>query len=177
MNPETFWLNNSALSHITPPGDPMPEIGLRAALLTLCQGTVFEFGCGPGRLAALFPADRYHGYDINPDALVAAQARLPNHWFDTWWTPADTFLAHTVLLHLSDEQLIDIAPMVRTYPRVVIGEILGRKWRRTDSAPMVFNREQHEYEALFGPVRRAIEVPYPRYKTHLTLMEFAPCAS
>lgn len=170
----TYWENNAELRHITPPGAPMPEVGLFEALQRACLGSVFEFGCGYGRLAPAFRPDKYHGFDINPAALDEARKRNPGHTFGDTWAPADTFLAYTVLLHVHDDEIADTLRRAATYKRVVIGEIMGRKWRRPGDPP-VYNRETGEYAALMrcDPVE-VIKVPYPRYKCDLDLLVFEP---
>jgi SAM-dependent methyltransferase len=173
MTPDEYWRRNKRLQHITPPGVAMPEVGLADALKVACQGSVFEFGCGYGRLASTFTPDGYVGYDINPAALQEARRRNPQHRFADDWQHADTFLAHTVLLHIPDDQIKAVLDRANLYRRVVIGEIMGRKWRRPGDPP-VFNREAEEYEALMGCKAVKYRVPYPRYKTDLILLAFNP---
>lgn len=171
MTPAEYWAGNSSLVHITPPGERYPEIGLLPILQGVGIGTVFEFGCGDGRLAPAFDPSRYVGHDINPHALTAAKAKNPKHRFVAEPEAADTFLAHTVLLHIPDDEIGAVAGLARSYPRVIIGEVMGRKWRRPGNPP-VFNREAPEYVDLIGRPCREIAVPYPRYGCDLTLMVF-----
>lgn len=46
------------------------------------MGAILDFGCGPGRLISglreLHPQARYHGSDIDPEAIAWAQAELPD---------------------------------------------------------------------------------------------------
>lgn len=172
MTPEEYWKANRQLQHITPPGTIFPEVNLFDTLASVCTGKVFEFGCGYGRLAKAFHPSAYIGYDINPAALSVAKLNNPKHSFmETPWPQADTVLAHTVLLHIPDEAIQAVIDEMKAYKRIVIGEIMGRRWRRPGNPP-VFNREAAEYEAMVGveAVRHAI--PYPRYNTTLTLMVF-----
>lgn len=173
MNAERFWRENVSLQHITPPGNQMPEEGLFDVLRKVCVGSVFEFGCGYGRLALAFEPERYIGFDINKAALQEARRCCPQHKFAEELCEADTFLAHTVLLHVDDEAMERLAQRMRAYRRVVIGEIVGRRWRRTGE-PMVFNREVSEYEALLGCKAQVTDVPYHRYGVPLTMMVFEP---
>ena len=168
MTPSEYWQNNRDLRHLTPVDNRFPEIGLFAALRDACAGSVFELGCGDGRLSPAFEPGRYCGYDINPAALETARANNPRHRYAEDWQEADTILAYTVLLHVPDEAVEAIMERMATYKRVVIGEIIGRKWR-TPGDPPVFNRELSEYEATLGPAKRVIDVPYPHYKTSLSL--------
>lgn len=164
-----YWRNNRALKHIVPPGETFPEVGLGELLQRVCRGRVFEFGCGYGRLAQFFEPSAYYGYDINPAALTEAYRRNRRHSFGMEWEAADTFLAHTVLLHIPDDDLRELATKIKKYDRIVIGEIMGRKWRRPGDPP-VFNRESAEYEKLLGRKATQYKVPYPRYQTSLTVL-------
>ena len=170
LSPADYWRGNSGLREITPKGERFPEAGLFQALGRACAGSVFEFGCGDGRLSPAFSPGSYAGFDINPHALAAAAMANPAHRYVTEWELADTWLAWTVLLHVPDDEIGDVLERTARYPRVVIGEVMGRKWRRTGDPP-VFNREAYEYVVLAG--RRAVEtiaVPYPRYKCDLTVL-------
>ena len=53
----------------------------------------------------------------------------------------------------------------------VVGEVMGRQWRRPGDPP-VFNREAHEYVELLGRPCERLAVPYPRYKCDLTVLVF-----
>lgn len=168
MTPFEYWKNNAELRHLTPVNNRFPEIGLFDSLRAACNGSVFEIGCGDGRLSPAFEPDQYCGYDINPAALAAARANNPRHKYVESWQEADTVLAYTVLLHVADEDVNGIVSRMARYKRIVIGEIMGRKWR-TPGGPPVFNRELFEYEGILGPAKRVISVPYPHYKTQLSL--------
>ena len=165
-----YWKNNINLEHITPPGERFPELGIFNALSRACEGSVFEFGCGDGRLAPAFNHALYHGYDINQHALDAAIKANPHHAFVNDWVAADTFLAYTVLLHIPDGELP--IERMKQYGRIVIGEITGRQWRRGGNPP-VFNREISEYADVIGVEPEIIKVPYQRYKCDLDLMVFS----
>ncbi len=167
-----FWRGNTGLRDITPKGERFPEVGLFEALGRACRGSVFEFGCGDGRLAPAFPIEQYAGFDINATALAAARVANPAHRYVTEWEPADTWLAHTVMLHVPDDEIGRLLERTRDYPRIVIGEVMGRKWRRPGDPP-VFNRDVTEYAALVArPIVDVIEVPYPRYNCNLTMLVF-----
>jgi SAM-dependent methyltransferase len=164
-----YWRSNSTLAHITPPGDRFPEIGLLPILKRVGKGTVFEFGCGDGRLSSAF--DSYIGYDINQHALEVARRNNPKHLYVDVILPADTFLAHTVLLHVPDDEIQAVIDIAKRYKRIVIGEIMGREWRRGGNPP-VFNRDAQEYIDMIGVEPEIIDVPYPRYGRNLSLMVF-----
>lgn len=167
-----YWKNNSKLEHITPPGERFPEVGLFEKLSQVCVGSVFEFGCGDGRISQVFYPDKYHGYDINPHAIKSAKEAYKNYSFSDDWKPADTFLSYTVLLHVGDAEIMEVIKKAKDYNRIVIGEITGRKWRRGGNPP-VFNREIDEYERMIGVKADIVKVPYPRYKCDLDLMVFS----
>lgn len=166
-----YWRGNNTLAHITPPGERFPEIGLFPILKGVGKGTVFEFGCGDGRLSPAFDASSYIGYDINPAALDAARLNNPVHTYVDVIAPADTFLAYTVLLHVPDDEIQEVISIAKQYKRIVIGEIMGRGWRRQGNPP-VFNRYAHEYIEMIGSDPEIIDVPYPRYGCNLSLMVF-----
>lgn len=171
MKPDQYWKANAELKHITPPGELFPESDLFPVLQSVCVGRVFEFGCGYGRLSKAFAPDSYVGYDINPAAIKAARLGNPEHHYSFEVLPGDTFLAHTVMLHVPDDAIGAYMELAKTYKRVVIGEIMGRKWRR-NGLPPVFNREPEEYEAMMGMKAMRTYVPYPRYSTNLTMLVF-----
>lgn len=172
QSPTEYWENNKTLEHITPAGIEWPEADLPESLLRACKGSVFEFGCGYGRLAQLFTPKQYTGYDINPAALAEARRRLPEHQFGAEWAGADTFIAYTVFLHIPDDEIRGVIEQAKAnYDRIVIGEIMGRQWRRPGNPP-VFNRDLQEYADLVGWKYDVIHVPYPRYGCDLDLMVF-----
>jgi SAM-dependent methyltransferase len=175
---DAFWRNNSALAHITPPGERWPEgDGLLERVAALMpEGRVLEFGCGDGRLAAAFPPERYAGADINQHALDRCRALYPGRTFvsaDGQLPEADVCLAWTVLLHVPDESIGAVVARLMSFRRVVVGEILGRRWRGPNE-PRVFNRELAEYANLFEPMQLvAVDgIHCRRYNATLTVMDF-----
>lgn len=54
---------------------------LAATSRILCSGSVLDYGCGDGTLAAIIPARRYLGVDNHPECLEAARERNPGHRF------------------------------------------------------------------------------------------------
>ena len=73
--------------------------------------------------------------------------------------------AHNVLMHIPDEELD--AQLARfEVPRVIVSEVLGRRWRRAGDPP-VFNREIEEYVRAFDrvgyEVTRCQYRPTPHY--------------
>ncbi len=169
QSPEEYWQKNASLEHITPPGERFPEQGLYEALQQAVTGSVFEFGCGDGRLSPAFSHEAYTGFDINPAALAAAHKANPKHVYGSEWAEADTFLAYTVLLHVPDDEIQEIIDKAKNYKHIVIGEIMGRQWRRPGNPP-VFNRDLEEYAAMIGRDYKVIAVPYPRYGCDLEII-------
>lgn len=161
-----------------PEGEGFPEF--LSALVG--EGSVLEFGCGVGRLASCFDPGCYLGIDVSAFAIAEAMMLRPSHRFqiiDEAVPPpdADVTLAHTVLLHVPDDALQAVVDRFES-PRLIISEILGKRWRRTGNPP-VFNREMSDYEAALLPRYRLTGRhfrPYPHYAgTMLTMMEFARC--
>jgi SAM-dependent methyltransferase len=169
MTPEEYWRSNAKLEHITPPGERYPEIGLFNALQKAVIGSVFEFGCGDGRLSPAFDPELYTGFDINQSALESARRANPKHAYSSEWVEADTVLAYTVLLHIPDHEIEPLIERIKSYKRIVIGEIMGRQWRRPGNPP-VFNRDIEEYVEMLGRPYEVIAVPYPRYGCDLELI-------
>ena len=170
MKPSDYWKSNSKLEHITPPGERFPEIGLYGALQSAVKGSVFEFGCGDGRLAPAFNHQLYTGYDINEYAIKAAKQNNPGYTFGTDIVDADTVLAYTVLLHIPDDEIQSVMDSFKSYQRIVIGEVLGRQWRRPGNPP-VFNRNLEDYIMLAERTSYSvIKVPCPRYNCDVDLI-------
>lgn len=175
-----FWRAQNGVRHITPRGLPCPEgRWLGEHLKEMGRGRrVLEFGCGPGRLSGLFSPLLYLGVDINERSLAEAKARNPAHVFqlatDEPLPSADLILCHTVLLHISDEDLNDVIGRMNA-PVVVVNEMLGRSWRH-DGEPPVFNRELGEYVAAFKAhdykLTSISERTYEHYNAPMALMEF-----
>lgn len=181
MTPLEYWRSGAGLGNITPKGKPWPEGDDFPDFLVKLIGraAIVEFGCGPGRLAMCFEPDRYIGVDVSPDALATARERCPTHRFEIMdaaeLPDGDVTLCHTVMLHVPDE---DLAATVARFasPRVIVSEVMGRKWRR-DGNPPVFNRDAYEYADAFDAVGYRLAGimtrPYPHYRdTDLTILDF-----
>ncbi|MEI9804088.1 MAG: class I SAM-dependent methyltransferase [Pseudolabrys sp.] len=178
-----YWASGNGLDNITPAGKAWPEGEEFPDVLREAVGdrSVVEFGCGTGRLAKIFSADRYIGVDICFAAILQARMVVQGYSFRriteaSTLPDADVTLAHTILLHIPDEDIERTAGRFRS-GGVIVSEILGRKWRRSGNPP-VFNREQAEYEHVFAGLGFHLEdvreLPYPHYRdTNLTLLTFA----
>lgn len=148
-----FW-GVEGVQHIKPEvGVQHPEgFDVPAMMRLTAEGALplLEVGCGVGRIAAGFASDEYIGVDINPHALIAARKALPDHDFrlvteELVYPQAGTVLFYTVLLHVPDELILEtLAKATAAADRVVIAEIMDRRWRREGNPP-VFNRETEEY--------------------------------
>ncbi len=178
--PREFWRTGVGLNNITPKDNPEPEgAGFGKFLVKSCgPGRVLDFGCGVGRLAKYFEPVRYHGVDICGAAIDIATTAEPAHSFSLLGhdlPKADVTLAHTVLLHVPDDEIAVVIARFNS-PRVVVSEILGRRWRR-EGDPPVFNREKRDYQDLFRPAYRFTRSRPLRYRhywnTDLTVMQFA----
>jgi SAM-dependent methyltransferase len=82
------WVGPSAAQFVTPKGDRWPEgqsdLAIRVERIVSEQpGTILDFGCGDGRLAHLFPFNRYIGWDQNPDLVRMAAKANPLYPFAT----------------------------------------------------------------------------------------------
>lgn len=173
--------NNQQLGQFPEGWDVRPA--LWEVLQPHVQQRVIEIGCGYGRLCQAFPADKYLGLDINPEAIQRANETYGEYQFrqigftDTYPT-ADAILAYTVLLHIDDAS---IGPMLERLCAasdvLVVAEILGRKRWRRDGNPPVFNRDLEDYISLMRQhgfrLAYTQEHPYQHYpNTFITFMKF-----
>lgn len=178
-----YWRSGRGMKHITPTGVEWPEAeGFREMIseLFFLQKTI-EFGCGRGRLAPCFDPALYTGIDICSAAIEEAKVLNPGYRFrHDYVLPAidgyDALLAHTVLLHVPDDQLHHTISRFAV-KRVIVSEILGREWRRPDGDPPAFNRGLNDYFDAFRAIgyrlHRVMFHPYPHYEgTDLSIMEF-----
>ena len=182
MDTTEFWKKEAHL-HIMPnTGQEFPEgWDVRLYLEDLCYGkSVTEIGCGTGRLSSAFQPEQYIGIDISSKALEIAESKNKNHKYllhnqGDSYPPADVRLVYTVLLHIDDDCIGDFIENLCQDPatwhtlRVIVAEIMGRKWRRPGNPP-VFNREADEYITLFEKCGFELEYHnekvYERYKNH-----------
>ncbi|MCK9538766.1 class I SAM-dependent methyltransferase [Dokdonella sp.] len=96
-----------------------------AAARPWLQGSVFDFGCGSGALAAGLPPGAYCGHDADPAVLGLAQARHPQHRFVAE-VPAsgdwDTVACLAVIEHCAEPAafLSRLAALAREGGRIVL---------------------------------------------------------
>jgi len=177
MDTTEFWKKEGE-KHIKPTiGGEFPEgWDVLSYLTKLCDGkSITEIGCGIGRLSPAFHPEHYIGIDISSKVLEIAESKNKNHKYilhnqGDSYPNADVRLVYTVLLHIDDDCISDfIKNLCEGTERVVVAEIMERKWRRPGNPP-VFNREAEEYNTLFekcGFEKDYLnEKPYERYKTH-----------
>ncbi|MDH3359811.1 MAG: class I SAM-dependent methyltransferase [Desulfobulbaceae bacterium] len=129
-----------------------PHIG--AIVLKYATGIICEVGCGNGRVANLFPHNRYIGIDISKKAITAAKERLPGYQFekikyDADYPEAQTFLFYTVLVHVPDESIESVFTRVKKAgaKRIIIYEAMTR-WFRQYSRHQNFHRDVCDYRGL-----------------------------
>lgn len=192
-----YWDTPAALGHIAPGEWPEGEdFGewLVEKVTRGRRGYVLDFGCGVGRLAPFFDAADYIGFDRSPQMRNAFEAAHPTRVYSyaigysrhgavlarpgRLWPQLSAAFAHTVLLHVPDDEIDDVVRRLADLaPRVLVSEIMGRAWRRPGDPP-VFNREVADYCTLFE--RHGMRLnqlwtrPYNRYgpATKLTVLEF-----
>jgi len=156
-----FWANDD-LNNIVPlqhgehPEGWDPAVALKDLIKDKGIRDVLDFGCGYGRLCRAFDTDSYLGVDLNPHAISAARKANPEYLFkeiniDSPFEKVDLVLAYTVFLHLDDDVLSDILIRLRKscLKTLIIGEILGKEWRRP-GLPPVFNRDLSDYQVLMS---------------------------
>ena len=113
------------------------------------DGKVCEIGCGIGRVAALFPAEKYIGVDVGPQVIATARQRLPSHAFDVIgylgpYPEADVYLFHMVLLHIPDIALPEV--IAKLSGRVVVFESMDFRLR---DGVANFQRNPEQYIQAF----------------------------
>lgn len=173
ISSSSFWIKEG-LDHIKPDGGEFPEgFDVLKTLSELLSGQVIEIGCGYGRLSPAF--SDYVGYDINPTAIEFARTFFPDKEFHLYGGgdyTGESALLYTVLLHIPDDEVVDLIKTIKT-KKVLVAEIMGRKWRRAGDPP-VFNREADEYIELFNrPLITRADVPYKWYRdTNITFLLF-----
>ena len=161
MDTTVFWKERGH-EYIKPTtGGEFPEgWDVKSYLTELCDGKlVTEIGCGTGRLSPAFLPEHYIGIDICTSALEIAEENNRDYKYilhnqGDSYPQADVRLVYTVLLHIDDDCIGDFIENLCQDPatwhtlRVIVAEIMGRKWRRSGNPP-VFNREADEYITLF----------------------------
>ena len=156
MDTIDFWKKQGHEYIIPTEGGEFPEgWDVKSYLSKLCDGkSITEIGCGTGRLSSAFQPEQYIGIDISSKALEIAESKNKHYKYllDNQEDPypnADVRLVYTVLLHIDDDCIGDlIENLCEGTERVIVAEIMGRKWRRPGDPP-VFNREADEYITLF----------------------------
>ena len=144
-----------------------PDRDAPKRIAALCEGRVCEVGCGTGRVSEAFKLDSYVGVDINPEAILYARRLHPGYLFGSigWDDPlpeADTYLYYTVLLHIPDEEIMDVIGKTKKYrkhPRVVVFESMDRLLRERTAYLLnpylkIFQRNPEDYEELFLKIRK-----------------------
>jgi len=182
---KAFWVGDG-LRNILPKGSEGDPAGWdERAFLKQWTGaipfeTAWELGCGYGRLATAFDAKQYVGVDLNPKAVERARQDNPGYTFreidfDDAYPQGDLCLAYTVLLHIHDDYIHDVAARIAAGSRsVLVVEILGRRRRGGGKTPS-FNRERGEYEQIFSAFELAWELrkPYLFYRdTDISFLYF-----
>jgi SAM-dependent methyltransferase len=178
MDYKKFWISDSLQNIVAGTNIENPEgwdpIDILLELLKpLPFETVLDFGCGYGRLCKAFQPNSYIGIDLNPDAIKEARRLYSDYFFketeiDSEYDTVDIILAYTVFLHLDDDTLGSILHRLRKACKksLIIGEILGKEWRRLGNPP-VFNRDIDDYRSLladFGfQIINEYRLPYKRY--------------
>lgn len=159
----------------TPEGFDPKEI-LRKLTEEISFDSVLDFGCGYGRISQTFPAEKYTGIDLNPNALKKARENNPGYKYEETFVNAQSYpvsdltYAYTVFLHLDDETLENILSKLSntTGKYFIIAEILGKEWANMgQSIPPTYCREKEEYESLMKKqgfeLIKEMDLPYSRY--------------
>jgi SAM-dependent methyltransferase len=170
-----FWREKGHL-HLRPGSAPFPGgfdlLGVIHDELGECR-RVLEVGCGDGRLSEAFVKGQYLGLDVNEENINNARHKHRQHMFrlceyDLFAYPdADAILVIHVLLHVPDDEIgVMIERLTLAAPIILVGEILGREWRR-EGEPPAYSRDLDDYLDLFAEagcrLRQHQRYPYAWY--------------
>jgi SAM-dependent methyltransferase len=146
---KAYWDGVDAADRSYPPRHgKWPDADHVAILQRLCTGAVCEVGCGTGRCSEAFQPQMYCGVDINRAAILKAQRLYPEHKFlhigyHDPYPPAETYLFHTCLMHVPDEELDAVLLRARAGRRVVIFESMMSEY---NGGEFNFQRDVSGYE-------------------------------
>ena len=169
-----YWLtehSNKSITPLTEDFDPVELLKIMRLKRTL------DFGCGFGRLSPAFSPSDYLGLDMSASRINSARKLYPNYSFTVLAGSKyfDTLLFYTVAVHLTDEEFIEV---IDRFPndRIIIIEVIGRKYRRNEGEPAVYNREIDEYSTMLKGYNLHAKLEGLRYKEkpyhHLTVLDF-----
>lgn len=184
MKYRDFWQGEDGIRNVIPRSGRKGEFPERPGfdplvmLPDIIKGRpVCEIGCGYGRLAEAFEADKYLGVDCNREAISRARCRLPEYSFhviDAYrYPPSMAKFAYTVAMHIPDEEYPEFIKAMcdSTGDQIVIAEILGRdKRRKLEKKPegyihATFGRHDTDHEQEFDKNNWSLvtyyERPYP----------------
>jgi len=178
MDYKKYWIQDN-FNNIKPPNHGEypegwnPSEFVSEILKEINYDSILDFGCGYGRLCSCFSSEKYIGIDLNPYAIKKAQELHSKYTFqeidiDNNYPRVDLVFGYTVFLHLDDAILKRILNRLHSSCQkyLIIGEILGREWKRP-GLPPVFNRDLNDYIKLleeygFSFVKEN-KRPYKRY--------------
>ena len=174
MITKEFW-RDEGLEYVIPKGfGEFPEgFDVHAVLRKLSEElgykSVVDFGCGYGRLCESFDSTKYLGVDVSPALIQEAKKKFDNYQFSLLPAEvmgAELYIAYTVFLHLSDNELHETLQQFRC-KWLIVSEILGREWRR-DGLPPVFNRDLPDYVQILRAhdfvLHKHVKRGYKRYQ-------------
>lgn len=146
-----YWRGEEGVAREYPLGRKWPDFRMVSYLQELAEGLICDVGCGSGRLSSLFAPANYIGVDVNPVAIAKARREFPEHVYQmvTLESPlpiADTYLFHTVLLHLPDGVLDDEIQKCKNGTYVLVAETMDSKFA---DGNYVFNRDREQYRRIF----------------------------
>lgn len=180
-----FW--SHARNHIKPSGPDPEEFNVYETIKEMTGESppgmpgIVDFGCGVGRLTGQFPAAEYTGVDTCPRFLEEARRKNPGYRFvdGPAYPIAGIYFAHTVFLHLTDDEVIR---EVLKFParQVLVGEIMDPSYANLGhyrvGGVMTYNRPLRRYVELMdtGGYKfvRQRQLPYNRYGTPFTYALF-----
>jgi SAM-dependent methyltransferase len=173
MEAYNYWNSDDGFRAIQNPaqhGEGVDMVEYYKALVDelLPGASVFDFGCGKGRLSKAFDKSGYLGYDICAKALETAHKTNKGYNYITdlpLRIDRDIFFAATAFLHMKEEEIREVLCRVES-KYIIISEVMGYDWRR-DGMPPAYNRPPMAYDNLlydygYRPLD-ADQIPYEHY--------------
>lgn len=187
---ETFW-SAKALDYITPKDLPNPEgFNVYDTLRDLVgDDSIVEFGCGYGRLAPAFSHEKYHGVDINIEAINKAKDKYPKYSFTQIGFDGPipvrlgTGLLYCVCLHIPDDKLFQQMERFTNSVKnsLIIAEIMDPSYRKNRKEGVTYDLSNQRDSATYQRVMsnfgftlfNSLSLPYKHYKgSDITFLKF-----
>lgn len=151
-----------------------PAVDLLARIPLAAPGTVYDLGCGSGKvtplLAARWPEARITGIDSSPAMLAAARQAMPDFTFlegdlSDWSAPApaDVLYSNAALQWLGDHDRLFPRLMAQLAPGGVLAVQMPRNHGEPSHQAMLAAAEAGSWRETLRPVLRPSPVAPPAF--------------